>query len=165
VLTLGGQSAFAVCASPASKTYSGYAHDELYYISSDGNTNLPVWGRKFAYRWVFSPISSSAENQTVKITGFYINASDGGHAVLIDGNNSSSTLKATYTFNTSTCSGVLTISPKLNISLTNTAKVFFQVAGSGASIHFVNQNTPTDIFIQPSTGKTTLLAGGTLNLE
>lgn len=163
VLVLSTQSTFAACTTPAGKTFAGHFNDELYYTSADGNTNLLVWGRKYAARWVFSAANSTPANQTIKMTGYAINANEGGYAVLVDAT-TVSVPKATYTFSTTTCSGVVTITPKTVIA-NSTYTVFFQVAGSGTIIHTVNQNTPTASFVQPLSGKTTLVGGGTLNLE
>jgi hypothetical protein len=159
VLGLSTQNSFAICTPPYGKTYSGLLNGELYYIGNDGTQHI-VWGEKYAFRWVFSPSSTTAANQTVKVTGYAMNASDGGHAIATDGTK----IKVTYTFSPTTCSGVIKLIETVNnVSVVN-AKFFYQVAGSGTNIYAVNQITPSS-FTPPTNGKVNLLSSISLTQE
>jgi hypothetical protein len=149
---------YAACVSPSGKTYSGGTHDVLYYQNTAKTSMSEIWGRRYAMRWTFN-----ASGSTLTITGYVINAGDGGSDVLV--NTTNSTSKATWTFNSATCSGTVTVAPRTGANATNTSYVFYQVSSSGTIISTINKNTPSASFTQTTGSTTTLVGGGTLYLE
>ncbi len=153
---LGSVSAYATCtSSPSGKTYSGSMSDVLYYETTDKKSMSQIWGRRWAVRMTFN-----ATGSTVTITGYAIAGGDGGSAISI--NTTTTTYKATWTFDSTTCSGTIAVAPRTGATTNNTYNVFYQLASSGAVINTVNKNTPSSIFTQTTGSTTTIVGGGTL---
>jgi hypothetical protein len=154
LVTLSSVNSYAACSSPAGKTFSGHFDDLLFYQNTSQTSMSLIWGRRWAVRMTFN-----ATGSTVTMTGYGMAGGDGGSELSI--NTTTSTYKATWTFNSATCSGTLVVGPRTSATTNNTYNIHYQVASSGTVINTVNKNTPSAVFTQPSGGTNTLVGGGT----